>query len=100
MLFSLLLCIRILTNDAKINLEELNFVYFGGVGADRSTQKAAPAWLGSVSDWDNISELDKMTSFKGIADAMISGSDEWREWYMSGKPEVSTLPGEWEDKCN
>ncbi len=42
----MLLCIRILTNDAKVNVEELNYVYFGGVGADRSTQKPPPAWLG------------------------------------------------------
>mmetsp|Transcript_18885 Transcript_18885/g.22437 ORF Transcript_18885/g.22437 Transcript_18885/m.22437 type:complete len:4042 (-) Transcript_18885:161-12286(-) len=100
LLFSLLLCIRILGHDDKINLDELNFVYFAGVGADRNTQKKSPQWLASLVDWDNVSELDKLPTFNGLCDAMISATDEWKDWYMSGKPENTPLPGEWEDKCS
>lgn len=55
-------------------------------------------WLGTALDWDNMSELDKLPAFGGIVDAMIGGSDEWREWYMSGRPEAAKLPGDWEEK--
>jgi dynein heavy chain len=99
LLFSLLLCIRILTNDVKINLTELDFVYFGGVGAERATQKKRPEWL-DVNGWDNVSELDKLPNFSGLVDGFVNQSDEWCNWFMNGKPEVASLPGDWEDKCS
>jgi dynein heavy chain len=100
LLFSLLLCIRIMANDKKINEPEMNFVYYGGVGADRATQKPKPEWMGSAADWDNVCELEKLPAFGGLVDAMLGSSAEWCEWYMSGKPEVHPLPGDWNDKCN
>ena len=49
LLFSLLLCIRILTNDKKVNQEELNFVYYGGSDTDRSMHKRTSTRVNSLA---------------------------------------------------
>ena len=46
-----------------------------------------------------MNELEKLGVFTGLAGSILGAPDEWCAWYMSGKPEVSALPGEWEDKC-
>jgi dynein heavy chain, axonemal len=84
LLFSLLLCIRIMMNDKKIDMEEMNFVYYGSNVTDRSSQKAMPPWLDQVA-WDNISELDKIPSCNGLVDSVISSGKDWNEWFMSSK---------------
>lgn len=51
------------------------------------------AWL-SVSNWDNISELDKLPGFLGIEKSFAQFSREWKQWYMSPDPENQNLIGE------
>lgn len=49
-------------------------------------------WLPS-SNWDNISELDKIPGFLGIEKSFAQYSREWKEWYMSPNPESLNIVG-------
>ena len=81
--------------------EEYDFFLKGGLVMDRSEQRENPAsdWLDSGA-WDNITELDKLQAFAGIASGFEQATREWRAWYMSDAPEREPLPGEWDSKCS
>lgn len=40
-------------------------------------------------------------TFTGISNAINLNSNEWKRWFLSTRPEPenSSLPGEWETKC-
>jgi dynein heavy chain len=99
LLFSLQLCIKIMETAGNINQEEFNFFTYGAGLSDRSLQRANPApdWLAATT-WDNITEMDKIAGFQGISTAFEQGHRDWKLWYMSGKPEMEQMPGEWSSK--
>ena len=101
LLFSFQLCTRIMERDNKIQKTEFDFFCFGGVVVDRSDQRPNPCpdWI-DANTWDNIAELDKIPQFMGIASAFDQGPRDWKNWYMSAKPESEPLPGDWENKCS
>jgi len=101
LLFSMQLCFRILMQDGKIPMEEFNFLLYGGGLSDRATQRINPAkdWIDETM-WDNISELDKLPSFMGIAGAFEQTPREWHKWYLSPCPDEEPLPSDWDAKCS
>ena len=52
----------------QVSTEEYQFFLKGGSVLDRSSQPAnpAPSWL-SEEAWDNVTELDNLSTFKGVA---------------------------------
>ena len=54
----------------QINIEEWQFFLKGGVVLDRSQQVANPSttWINEEA-WDNITTLDELPNFKGIANS-------------------------------
>mmetsp|Transcript_3653 Transcript_3653/g.6221 ORF Transcript_3653/g.6221 Transcript_3653/m.6221 type:complete len:1261 (+) Transcript_3653:2172-5954(+) len=101
LLFSLQLTVRILMQEGKIPAEEFNFFLFGGGLADRSTQRPNPAkdWIDDGT-WDNISELDKLPGFMGIAGAFEQTPRDWHKWYLAPAPEADPLPSDWDAKVS
>jgi len=101
LLFSFQMCAKILENSGKLNMDEYNFFLRGGVVLDRENQMDNPCtnWL-SDSAWDNITELDKLTNFHGIITSFEQYPRDWNLWYTSSEPEVTALPGEWDNACN
>lgn len=101
LLFSLQLCLKILETKGMLNQEEFNFFSFGTGFVDRGSQRRNPAedWLPS-SCWDNISELDKLSGFQGIVSSFEQMHRDWKGWYLSGKPEAESMPGDWTIKCS
>ncbi|RYY32537.1 hypothetical protein EON62_05235, partial [archaeon] len=85
----------------KINRAVYDFFLKGGVVMDRNDQRANPCeeWLSAIA-WDNVTELDKLEPFAGIASSFESAPREWQLWYMGSTPEREVLPGEWESKCD
>lgn len=85
----------------KLNRAVYDFFLKGGVVTDRSEQRAnpCPEWLTGVS-WDNVTEMDKLEPFAGIAGSFESAQRDWQLWFSSGAPEKEPLPGEWESKCD
>ena len=94
LLFALQLCLRIMTSENKIPKQEFDFFCHGGVVVDRSEQRPnpCPEWI-DAGTWDNITELDNIPAFMGIASAFEQGHRDWRAWFTSSKPEETPLPG-------
>jgi len=101
LLLSLQMCVRILQSANQVNNEEWQFFLRGGVVLDKSAQPTNPAlsWI-SEEAWDNITELDNLTHFRGITQSFEQAVGSWEDWYRSNEPESAELPGEWESKCN
>ncbi|CAI8007748.1 Dynein heavy chain 2, axonemal [Geodia barretti] len=100
LLFSFQMCAKILESAGKLNLDEYNFFLRGGIVLDREAQMDNPCkWLSAVA-WDNITELDKLASFMGIANSFEQYPRDWHQWFTSAEPENTPLPGEWENSCN
>lgn len=101
LLFSLQICIKILFAAGKLNQDECNFFLRGGIVLDRENQFDNPCgtWL-SEQSWDNITELDKLASFHGLANSFEQYPRDWHVWYIASEPETSSLPGEWDNTMN
>ncbi|XP_053341025.1 dynein axonemal heavy chain 2 [Clarias gariepinus] len=101
LLFSFHMCAKILEVAGKLNMEEYSFFLRGGLVLDREGQMENPcsSWLAD-SNWDNITELDKITNFHGIMASFEQYPRDWNLWYTSSEPENTRLPGEFESRCN
>lgn len=49
-------------------------------------------WLAD-SSWDNITELNKLPNFSGIAASFEQHARAWNHWFTSAEPELDPLPG-------
>ena len=49
-------------------------------------------WLPD-NNWDNITELDKLTNFHGIMTSFEQYPRDWNIWYTAAEPETASLPG-------
>nr|XP_015196051.1 PREDICTED: dynein heavy chain 2, axonemal isoform X1 [Lepisosteus oculatus]XP_015196052.1 PREDICTED: dynein heavy chain 2, axonemal isoform X1 [Lepisosteus oculatus]XP_015196053.1 PREDICTED: dynein heavy chain 2, axonemal isoform X1 [Lepisosteus oculatus] len=101
LLFSFQMCAKILEVAGKLNMNEYNFFLRGGQVLDKEGQmdNPCPGWL-SDSNWDNITELDKLTNFHGIMNSFEQNPRDWHLWYTSATPETAPLPAEWENGYN
>ncbi|KAL0220777.1 hypothetical protein RCL1_000631 [Eukaryota sp. TZLM3-RCL] len=101
LLFSFQMCIKILMSEKKIENDEYQFLLRGGFVLDPSKQvpNPFPNWI-PQNYWDNITELEKLSSFRGIVSSIEDNEKLWHHWYTLATPEGSTLPGEWETKLN
>ncbi|XP_014680873.1 PREDICTED: dynein heavy chain 2, axonemal-like [Priapulus caudatus] len=101
LLFSFQMCAKITEVAGKLNIDEYNFFLRGGVVLDKEGQmdNPCPLWIVN-SSWDNITELDKLTNFHGIATSFEQYPRDWNIWFTSPEPEQAHLPGEWENQCN
>uniref|UniRef100_A0A667XC84 Dynein axonemal heavy chain 2 n=1 Tax=Myripristis murdjan TaxID=586833 RepID=A0A667XC84_9TELE len=101
LLFSFHMCAKILEVAGKLNMDEYNFFLRGGLVLDRKDQMANPCskWLAD-SNWDNITELNKLINFSGIMASFEKYPRDWHAWYTSDEPENAPLPGEWKNSCD
>ncbi|XP_035375794.1 dynein heavy chain 2, axonemal [Electrophorus electricus] len=101
LLFSFHMCAKILEVAGKLNMDEYSFFLRGGLVLDKEGQMDNPctSWLAD-SNWDNITELDKLANFHRIMASFEQYPRDWNLWYTSSEPEHAPLPGEWENGCN
>ncbi|CAG9129065.1 unnamed protein product [Plutella xylostella] len=43
--------------------------------------------------WDNITELDRLPGFHGLAATFAERGKEWHDWYLHPEPETLPLIG-------
>ncbi|EZA48745.1 Dynein heavy chain 2, axonemal [Ooceraea biroi] len=99
LLFSFHMCVKILDAQGKIIPGEYAFLLRGGIVLDRENQPDKPVpWLPDET-WDNVTELDKLPGFHGVASSFEQLPRDWLNWYISAEPEVAPLVGEWEEGC-
>ena len=101
LLFSFQMCVKKMEQEGKIAADEYSFCLRGGTVMDRSAQRSNPAaaWISEIA-WDNITEADNLESFRGLADSFEQSTRDWKAWYMSSNPELTPLPGEWDNKLD
>ncbi|XP_066578473.1 dynein axonemal heavy chain 2 [Amia ocellicauda] len=101
LLFSFHMCAKILQAAGKLNMDEYTFFLRGGLVLDKEGQmdNPCPSWL-SDSNWDNITELDKLPNFHGLMSSFEQHPRDWHLWFTSAEPESAALPGEWDNACN
>ncbi|XP_026819508.1 dynein heavy chain 2, axonemal-like [Rhopalosiphum maidis] len=101
LLFSFQIIISLLMADDLIPAYEMEFLLKGGIVVNKVEQSENPcsSWLSS-SNWDNISELNKLPGFLGVEKSFEQFSREWKQWYMSSNPESLKLIGNWNENTN
>ncbi|XP_051176804.1 dynein axonemal heavy chain 2 [Leptopilina boulardi] len=100
LLFSFHMCIKILEAEGRIVPVEYAFLLKGGIVLDKENQlNKSVTWLSDES-WDNITELDKLSGFHGVAASFEQLPEEWHNWYIHTEPETQELPGDWETSCD
>ncbi|XP_051578639.1 dynein axonemal heavy chain 2 [Myxocyprinus asiaticus] len=101
LLFSFHMCAKILEASSKLSMDEYGFFLRGGLVLDKKKQMDNPcsSWL-SDSNWDNITELNKLTNFHGLMASFEQQPRAWHLWYTYPEPEKAPLPGEWDSRCN
>lgn len=101
LLFSFHVCMKLLQADGNFVEGEYTFLLLGGIVFDRSKQIENPAthWI-TDECWDNVTELDKVSGFHGIAEDVVNTHKEWFAWYSASHPEKLPLIGKWDQNCN
>jgi dynein heavy chain len=104
LLFSLLICMKKLMEEAvppKVEMEDFQFFLRGPQIMDRSTlrENPFPDWL-EQSAWEALSELEKLTNFRGFLSSVEQSPRDWKTWYRSPNPETKPLPGDWNNKLD
>uniref|UniRef100_A0A0R3TBZ9 Dynein_heavy domain-containing protein n=1 Tax=Rodentolepis nana TaxID=102285 RepID=A0A0R3TBZ9_RODNA len=92
--FSLLLCARILIARNEIRLSEFIFFLTGGVSLENHVPNPAPEWL-SVPSWDELCRLSELNPFNGLKEHIRDNITEWKRFYDSKSPQTTPLPAPW-----
>jgi len=100
-LLSFQIAIKVQERIGLVPNEEYGFFLRGGIVLDRSEQRPNPCdeWM-TPTAWDNITELDKLSAFKGVAASFEQYARDWHKWWQTDTPEVMEYPGGWDSKLN
>ncbi|CAG9332270.1 unnamed protein product [Blepharisma stoltei] len=101
LLFSFLVCLKVMTGEERINQQELRFLMTGGtktiVNRPNPTQEGERMWLEN-KDWAAILELSEFEAFKNFDREFELKVDEWKAVWESADPLESVWPGGWKEK--
>ena len=91
-LYSFLVCSRLMLDDKKILLEELRFV-LSGVGGVVEKPPAKPAdWMPDRT-WTEVLNAKFIPTFKDLPDSFTKDEAEWKVLYDSNDPAHLPMPG-------
>ncbi len=94
LLFSFILCIRILQGMDLIDPVEWRHFLTGGIASDEITiKKPEEPWL-SDQTWMSLLTLCKLSSFNDFAEYFIEHIDDFRTYYNHPNPHQEKIPGE------
>eukprot|EP00040_Diaphanoeca_grandis_P037866 m.251032 g.251032 ORF g.251032 m.251032 type:complete len:4203 (+) comp33890_c0_seq2:91-12699(+) len=94
LLFSFLLCIRIMMNQGKINMIEWRYLITGGTKVPEQLANPAPEWILERS-WNEILTLPTLPKFVDFAKDFNTQVDGWRAIFDSNDPHKENYPGRW-----
>ncbi|KAF6774643.1 hypothetical protein AHF37_06013 [Paragonimus kellicotti] len=95
LLFSLVLCTKLLMARGELEMSEFIFFLTGGVGLENKLANPASSWLSDKS-WDEICRLSSLKSFNGFREHFETHLAEWKQYYDSKDPHETPLPSPWE----
>lgn len=94
LLFSFLVCVRILMNDNKINMDEWRFLLAGGSAIPKEIENPAQDWL-SDRAWSEILRLPVLPKFANFAEDFKNHIEGYRRMFDSADPHREPLPEPW-----
>uniref|UniRef100_A0A803TP24 Dynein axonemal heavy chain 1 n=1 Tax=Anolis carolinensis TaxID=28377 RepID=A0A803TP24_ANOCA len=98
LMFAFLVCIRIMMNEGKIDMDEWRYLISGGA-VKVMRDNPAPAWLYERA-WNDILALTNLHNFSSFADDFVSNLYAFRKIFDSSEPHREPLPGIWNTKLD
>jgi dynein heavy chain len=102
LLLSLLLTVKILQGDNKLNEKEWRYLLAGPSGEIKIKNNPTD-WI-SENLWPDVYMqlfgLSQLEHFKEIEDHFINLSGQYKQYYDSNQPQDEKLPDQWEKKLN
>lgn len=92
LLFSFLLCIRILQGEGEIDGHEWHFLLTGGASNDLINPNPAKAWLSGKS-WSELNALSSLPPFNDISEFFVEHLAAFKAIYDSAEAHLAPLPG-------
>nr|WAW84827.1 axonemal dynein heavy chain 1 [Halisarca dujardinii] len=99
LLFSFLLCVRILMNDNKIDMNEWRYLISGGTVASKKLPNPASDWLSDRS-WSEVLTLAALSKFTTFAEEFSQHVEGFKVIFDSTDPHREALPGHWDAELN
>lgn len=102
LLFSFLLCTKILFGDNAIDMTEWRFFLAGPSGTIEPKPNPTD-WLDDI-EWGQVYEqlysMSQIEAFKGIDSYFIEFHKKFKKIFDATEAQLEKMPGEWEDKLN
>jgi dynein heavy chain len=93
LLFSFLLCIRIMQGDNKVDAGEFKFLLSGPPSTKTDGENPAPEWL-TINSWTEFSNMHfELPAFKGLTDLIREHKESFKQMFDSAAPEDFEFPG-------
>nr|XP_023012338.1 LOW QUALITY PROTEIN: dynein heavy chain 7, axonemal-like [Leptinotarsa decemlineata] len=80
LLFSFLLCSKIMISQGKLDEREFMFLLTGGVGVENTLKNPCSHWLPDES-WNEICRVEDLSVFKGFSSSIKSDESYWKKIY-------------------
>jgi len=93
LLFSFLLCIKIMMGRGEVDGSEWLFLLTGGVAMDNPHKNPAGEWL-SEKGWGEVCRLTGLQAFKGLREDVQANIAGWKRLYDDKAPHRADLPGD------
>ncbi|XP_053154302.1 dynein axonemal heavy chain 1 isoform X2 [Hemicordylus capensis] len=94
LMFAFLVCIRIMMNEGRIDMDEWRYLISGGA-VKVMRENPAPVWLYERA-WNDILALSNLYNFSSFADDFVSNLYAFRKIFDSAEPHREPLPGKWD----
>jgi dynein heavy chain len=99
LLFSFLMCARILMERNEIDMDEWKFLNVGGISIPEELPNPAEDWI-SERMWMDLSMLPILPKFAQIAKDFGNDLEAWKEIFDSATPHQAKFPGKWETELD
>jgi dynein heavy chain len=97
LLFSFLLCVRVMIGDSKVDASELRFLLSGATSTEIPFPNPSTGWL-TASSWMEVANVSKLPAFAGFAESFRDNIDHYREYFDDPLAHRHELPEGWSEK--
>lgn len=102
LLFSFLLCTKILFGNNEIDMDEWR-LFLAGPQGEINVEENPTDWLQEL-EWQEVYKqlyaMDKLRAFQGITEYFKSFHKKFKKIFDAEKPHEENLPGDWNNKLN
>jgi dynein heavy chain len=91
LIFSFLLCTRLMRAEGKLADSEMKFLLTGGVAVSGGTRNPYDAWLSDKS-WGEICRMSDLERTKGFMEVFGAHEGVWRDMFESAEPYAFQFP--------